>query len=266
MNNLKTQIRRIIYITLGSMDKLLGRENNLVIFAYHNIINDPWVFNVSLKNFAKQINYLSTVGNFISLNDLREYFLGKNKFNKKSFLITFDDGYKRILSTIKITKKYQISPIVFALGNEAYVDRDELKTKSDLLSKSELKKLISEGWTIGSHGLTHAKLTKIGDELVKKEISESKLFLQNKTNQKINSFAYPHGKYNKKTIKKLAESGYDFGFTMDDGIVTKKTNRFAIPRVGVMGTHSDLEFKYIASPSVIGFRKLIKKTFLSKLI
>lgn len=262
----KTLTRRLIYVSLGSFDKLLGRENSLVIYAYHNIINHPWVFNVQLSKFEKQMTYLSSIGEFISLKELELYFEGKIKLPQKSFIITFDDGYRGVKSVIEITKKYGISPIVFALGQEAKVDRFELSTKSPLLGKKELKYLKNIGWEVGSHGLTHKKLTKLSKVRIKMEIKDSKEYVEKQVDDKVTSFSYPHGKYNKEILDEVRSQGYSTGFTMDDRIVTKDTNRFAIPRVGVMGNHSMEEFKYLASPSVIGFRSLVKKTFLSKFI
>lgn len=268
MNNfkLKTIVRQQIYYWLGTVDKILKNENNLVVYAYHNIINHPWVFNVQLSKFEKQMSYLSSVGKFISLKELELYFDGKLVLPEKSFVITFDDGYKGVKSVIETTEKYGISPIVFALGQEAEVDRYELSTKSHLLDKKELKFLRSLGWEVGSHGLTHKKLTSLGKVGVKREIEGSKKFIEKQINDRVISFSYPHGKYNEQILDEVKSQGYSTGFTMDDGIITKSTNHFAIPRVGVMGNHSMEEFKYLASPSVIGFRRLVKKTFLSKFI
>lgn len=250
---MKNLIRKSIYVTLGKLDLAFGAENNIVIYCYHNISSNPWAFHVSKSLFEKHMAKLARWGQPVKISDVCKFIEGKAKLPKRAFAVTFDDGYKGILKILPVVKKYNITPTVFVLAAPKKLDRKEMATNSKVLSQAEIKKLIEEGFEIGSHGLTHKRLD--GDE-----IGKSKVALQRDLGIKINYFSYPHGKYNAELKNEVKQSGYDFGFSMDDEKISRKSSHLAIPRVGVLNNHSGAELLFLASPSVLKFRKLIKKT------
>ncbi len=254
---MKRLARFTIYNLLGTFDAILKRDSKIVVYCYHNITHNAGLYHVTPGAFRRQMEYLSKHGNFVTLSDIALYLQNKKQLPPKSFAITFDDGYKGVKHTLPITKDLGISPAVFILPRREMVDRGEIATQSELLNGSDLRELVTAGWEIGLHGLTHKKLTKLPLNQIKKEVLRP---------SGISYFAYPHGKYNAIVLGEIQNQGYELGLTMDDEQITSKTNKLAIPRVGVMGNHSDLEFRYLASPSVLAFRKAVKNTFLRKYI
>lgn len=252
---MKKAARFTVYTLLGTFDRALKRENNLVIYCYHNLTNNPWLFHVSPSTFKKQMAYLSSIGNFVSLKDIELYLQGKKQLPQKAFAITFDDGYRGVKTALPVVKKLGIKPSVFVLPHVSKVDRTEIANHSELLSAKEIHQLEKSGWEIGYHGLTHKKLTRLTKAQMQKEVSRPK---------GLNYFAYPHGKYNAEIETEVQKQNYKLAFSMNDQLLTMNSDRFAIPRVGVMGDHTDAEFKYLASPSVLAFRKLVKSTMLRK--
>lgn len=263
---MKQNIRRTIYLLLGRFDQMVGNENRLVIYCYHNISSNPWAFHVSKSLFEKHMETLTNWGQPIKLEDIGKFIKGEIKLPKKAFAVTFDDGYKGILNILPIVNKLNISPTVFVLADKNNLDRKEMATSSEVLSKSEIKTLIKAGFEIGSHGLSHKTL--LGSEQVNahNEINNSKKILEKKLGQKIRYFSYPHGKHNTQINNLVKNAGYSFGFSMDDKKISSSIPHYAVPRVGVLNNHTNEELLYLASPSVLLFRRLVKKTPLRRFI
>jgi len=80
----------------------------------------------------------------------------------------------------------------------------------------------SEFFTIGGHTHSHPSLYDHNFEFQKDEILGNKLLLESKLNCKINSFAYPSGRYNENTLMVIKSSDFKAAFTTILGTV--KTN------------------------------------------
>lgn len=255
-------IRRIVYNTLRFFGvSLFGRRFHFepVILCYHSISDDGWRFSVTLEHFKKQVEFLLETRQAISAHDVLEYTAGRTHFSKPTFLICFDDGYKDILSTKDFLQSKGIKPIVFLLSDPEKVDRKELDTLRPLLNHSDVRECIDAGWTLGSHGATHPDFSSLSIDTIRREVVESKKILETTYGQSISYFAYPKGKYTSHIMRAVQSAGYTLGFSMDQGFVNTRSNQFALPRIGVDGSHSFGEFKSLLSPTVVSFKSHCKK-------
>ena len=112
-----------------------------------------------------------------------------------------------------------------------------LSDENRSLTLSEFKKIASHSLvTIGSHTLTHLRLSKVSDQIQAKEIGGSKKELELLINEPVTLFSYPHGgktAFNT-TSKILAkEAGYNYAFAAYSGVVRKNFDPFEIPRIHV---------------------------------
>ncbi len=251
-------IRNTVYQGASFIDSVLNRQARIAVLCYHSISNDNWRYSVSLKSFEQQMKVLVHWGNPISYKDIYEYVTGKKELKEKSFLITFDDGYENIYSTKPLLNKLGIKPLVFVLSDPNNANRSVLNTNLTLLSPQKLKAL-GELWDIGCHSATHPVLTQCNKESLNKEIIGAKVQLEKIIGKPVSAFCYPKGMYNNQILELVAKSGYKVAFSMDDGSITNNTNKFAIPRIGVDGSHTLKEFKVLASPTVTAVRGTIKK-------
>lgn len=252
--------RKSIYLSLYSVDRLLMRKNNLFILCYHSFSEDDWFYSVNVENLKQQINILKKQGyDFITLDEVYDHIKGVKSINKPSVVITIDDGYSDVVSTLDIFEKEYIKPALFLVSNVKGVNRIEMDSDKKLLSAEELKIIKNKGWEIGSHAATHTKLTNLPEERLMSEIFEPKKVLESSLNQTIKYFAYPFGGYNDQVLKYVNLSRYRMALSMDDGKIDRKTDLLRVPRIGVNNTHSINEFKTLYSPSVVGFRKIVKK-------
>lgn len=124
------------------------------------------------------------------------------KQNKQVIITTsWDDGNKSDLKLAKLLKKYKIKGTFYVLPNNKKLDRKEFLSDKEIVD-------LSRDFEIGAHTMTHPRLTKISLEEAKKEIVDSKKYLEKLTGKEINSFCYPGGDYNKDIRDLVEESGF----------------------------------------------------------
>lgn len=202
---------------------LRGFRTTSPILLYHYVQKGPNSLYVSLLNFEEQMAYLSAKGfQTISLNDLFE------KPSAKKFVITFDDGYKDVFeNAYPILKRLGFKATVFVIVNEV--------GKQGYLDWEEIKILEKEGWSFGSHTLTHRNLLSLKKEGAEKEILESKEELEVKLKNPVNFFCYPVGKYSQEIIEMVSEAGYKGAVTTLSGLDNTISEIYQLKRIRVSG-------------------------------
>jgi peptidoglycan/xylan/chitin deacetylase (PgdA/CDA1 family) len=116
--------------------------------------------------------------------------------------------------------------------------------KPGRLSLEEMHEMQDAGWEIGSHSVSHMKLTQMPFKEVFNETYDSKTWLEAR-GFRVSSFAYPMGNFNS-TIKQLAGSIYDVTRTTHKGYVSYShvpTDR-CVAGMDMPADHNDT-FRYI---------------------
>lgn len=113
----------------------------------------------------------------------------------------------------------------------------------------EIKELVSDGFEIGAHTVSHKLLSRISNEEVEREISSSKDLIQKHTDAKVRSFAYPFGKKGSFDAvlcsSFLAKHGFDLAVTTSPGWNANISgNRFVLRRMGISFNDSLGFFKF----------------------
>jgi peptidoglycan-N-acetylglucosamine deacetylase len=115
------------------------------------------------------------------------------------FTTSWDDGYA--LDT-------RIADMLSAHGAKGtfYICPDKQHGK-DMLSKKEIQALASNH-ELGAHTMGHPKLTRISEEQAKKEIVDSKKWIENQSGKPCTMFCYPYGDSNASIEKMVQEEGF----------------------------------------------------------
>ncbi len=253
--------RRIVYTGLSFVDRTVFKAHNPVfILSYHSVATDDWRYSVNASVVKKQISYLKKNFDIITLQTLVDSLSGKKEITRPSVVLTFDDGYKDILTLKPFFDLNHITPALFVLSDTPHANVSEMKTKRPFLSVSEIKSLKKAGWEIGCHSATHANLATLTESDLEKEIVTAKKTLEGKLGFTIPYFAYPRGKYTTNVVRLVKKAKYQLGLTMDDGIITTQSDLLTLPRIGVDRSHSFSEFIGSFSPSVVKVRGAIKNS------
>jgi len=86
---------------------------------------------------------------------------------------------------------------------------------------------------IDSHSYSHANLTEISDEQLKREIYDTKEYLENLLNINSRVFCYPYGKTNYRVIEELKKYGYEAALTTLYGRADINQDRFYLKRIKI---------------------------------
>jgi peptidoglycan/xylan/chitin deacetylase (PgdA/CDA1 family) len=213
-----------------------------VILCYHDV-GGSWEFSTSKGQFAKHIKALAEKTKIVSLKDA---FSGK-KENVSKVALTFDDGYVGVYqNAYPILKKYNSVATVFAVNTKNISTRTG--HKANLLNKRQVNALLKAGWTIGFHTTTHADLSTLSNDELRKEIKEGKGSFESKFGIKTKYFAYPYGRYTKLAVKMVKDSGFEAAFTVDGGEAASYENKYTISRVTISKYISEEDLIALVSP------------------
>lgn len=142
--------------------------------------------------------------------------------------LTFDDAYAGLPEhAVPVLRELGFSATVFAVARRlgAFNEWDE-GPKRALLGASELAALVGEGIEIGSHGMTHARLTTLNHAELTREIAESRVLLSRAVGVEVTGFCYPYGAYNDAARRAVRDAGYDYACAYK----TAARDRFSLPR------------------------------------
>lgn len=180
-------------------------------------------YNVEPIPFERQLKYLRDNGyTSISLDYLSLVLDKKRDLPVNPVIITFDDGWgSQYKYAFPLLKKYNFTATFFIFTNG--ID------KENFLTSEQIKEMIDAGMTIGAHTVSHGYLFKETDEdKIKKEIIESKKFLEDKFGISVTDFAYPFGHYNDDILKIIKESGFNTARTTYNGIYHTKDDVYIL--------------------------------------
>lgn len=176
---------------------------------------------VSPRTLDRQLSILKVAGyQTISLED----FVAQ-KFQPKSIILTFDDGYDdHYLNALPTLKKYQYTATFFIVSG--------FLGRTNYLTTPQVNQLKLAGMEIGGHTIDHKNLATMEYEKAVEEISVSML-------GRDPVFAYPSGKYNPVTLDIVSALGIKAAVTTNLGVATEASSLFELPRIRVK-EHTDL--------------------------
>lgn len=190
---------------------------------YQDRTDDPLgiQLSVSPKTLDKQLSVLKDAGyETISLEDF-----ANGKYEPKSFIITFDDGYDdHYTSALPILEKYNNTATFFIVSG--------FLGRTGYMTTPQVQQLKLAGMEIGGHTITHLNLANAQYEKAISEISTS-------MRSRDSVFAYPSGKYNPVTLDIVSGLGIKAAVTTNLGAATETNSMFELPRIRVK-EHTDL--------------------------
>jgi len=156
----------------------------------------------------------------------------------KTIVLTFDDGYADFYHLVApVLKQNGFGATVFVvtgfLGDRARWLKGDNRAHPPLLTEAQLLELNREGFEIGSHGVTHRRMSQLSESELQEELLKSRQTLEGILHEDRLLFCYPYGDYNKKVRDATEKAGYIGAVTCDRGRTTHKTDPFRLPRVAV---------------------------------
>lgn len=221
-----------------------SRKGETIVLLYHRIGMPrlaslvagqyvfPWLFRA-------QLDYLTFRGwNPATLPQIAESLSKASLPTENTFAITFDDAYLSVYDhACPALANKDMTATIFAvvdrIGGVNEWDCSAGDVREPLMSAGQIRELAELGFEIGSHTLTHAHLTDLNDEDLRREIADSKHKLEDLIGREVVAFSYPYGEYDERVIAAVAEAGYKYAVSTKLGTVRSNTEVFEIPRINV---------------------------------
>ena len=153
-------------------------------------------------------------------------------------VLTFDDGYRDNLETASpLLKKYGFRAQLFLLAdtniNSNVWDADGSEPAHEIMSSAERQAWKASAYEIGSHGFRHQKITEFSLEEAQKEISNSKLALEDEFKVPVQSFAFTYGITRLEGAEMAQRAGYEYALNTDTGGMLIEEDPYSIFRVNI---------------------------------
>jgi peptidoglycan/xylan/chitin deacetylase (PgdA/CDA1 family) len=137
----------------------------------------------------------------------------------------------QVLETLKSISDDEKSRVIASIVSEL---RSENASQGRvMLTWPELRKMVKEGWDVGSHTVNHVILTRVDVAIVNTELCQSKQILEKELERPIGLFAYPNGKepdFNLSTKEVVRQTGYKAAATTVNGLNDRTTDPWEIRR------------------------------------
>lgn len=222
--------------------------DKVVVLMYHRIgaAQNSWErkYCVSPEYFASQMHALARSGySACSMDQFIAWLHGHVTLPQRSFLITFDDGFRAV--------REQAQPVLAQLGWPATVflvsgllgqqdawtaDANPSGTMYPLLTADEVLEMRAAGFTFYSHTRSHKDLTTLDDVELEDELRRSRLELAELLGEKIPYLAYPFGRYDERVRSAAIAAGYDAAFSVQPGFNRPGLDPYRLRRLDVFGT------------------------------
>jgi peptidoglycan/xylan/chitin deacetylase (PgdA/CDA1 family) len=179
------------------------RSRRSVVLGYHGIARERLSEDLSLlqvapDRFRRQLELLLAAGfEFVTLAELARRAGGATPPPGLA-AVTFDDGMRNNHTTaLPILSEYGIPASVYVTigfigGTSPWIGPGG---DGAIMDEPELRDLAAAGWELGAHTMTHADLSTLGYEDCLREIEESRTELERIGGVKVETFAYPFGRY-----------------------------------------------------------------------
>jgi peptidoglycan/xylan/chitin deacetylase (PgdA/CDA1 family) len=230
-----------------------GRE--LIILSFHNI-GEPsaslwgitsW-FYIPEATFAGYLSYLHEEGwQVIGLEAFLRGLTAPNSLPERAVLLTFDDGYRSMLSVaLPWLLRFGYPAVLFVpsdfVGGSNTFDAD-IEPEEEICDWDDLRELERQGVSVQSHGASHRAFSYLPLAEQEEELRRSKAALEAGLGKTVEVFSYPYGdggEYPQELSGMMQLIGYQAGCLYRGGLNRLPvSNPYRLTRLA-MGPKTDL--------------------------
>jgi peptidoglycan/xylan/chitin deacetylase (PgdA/CDA1 family) len=183
--------------------------------GYTRYVTSSSDFDAQMRQLAAVLWRGGAVGQFLASRE------------KNSVVITFDDGCE--------TDLIRAAPVLKELGFGAtfYITAGFVG-KTGYLSNAQVRELVTQGFEIGCHSMTHPYLTDLLPGPLREETAAAKERLEQMTGAPVIHYSCPGGRWNASVVAAVREAGFASMATSRTGMNFPSTDPFALRRVPIL--------------------------------
>jgi peptidoglycan/xylan/chitin deacetylase (PgdA/CDA1 family) len=233
---------------MGAMDGPVAAPATPVpILTYHNLGSPPpgathRGLYLDADTFAFHLQVLADRGyRGVSMDEGLPYLRGEKQ--GRVAIITFDDGYVDNLElAAPALRRHGFSATCYlvadCIGGFNAWDSELLRVRKPLMDLAGIHAWLGLGMAVGSHTLSHPRLSQIDRLQMRREIEASKATLEDRLGLAIAHLCFPYGDHDAECVAAAAAAGYATAVTTERGRVHRGRSLFALPRLGNSGKRS----------------------------
>jgi peptidoglycan/xylan/chitin deacetylase (PgdA/CDA1 family) len=243
--------------------RLRNRSGSAVFLCYHSVVSrGPRFLSVAPDLFERQLDELARRGlRTGGESELADLVAGRG-IAPTAFL-TFDDGFLDNHRTVlPILRERRLRAFVFVLPPlvdgglrlawpEVAADAERLPETMRSVTWDMLGEMKEGGFEVGSHGLVHAHLPRLGGEALREELLDSRRRIIERLGS-CETVAYPFGEWTEEVARAADDCGYRFAFTLPIKTGQWRSGPHTIPRINV--DYRDDGRRFAAKLSPLGRR------------
>ncbi|MBI4227210.1 MAG: polysaccharide deacetylase family protein [Candidatus Omnitrophica bacterium] len=211
------------------------------ILTYHRVHPDPATDTPTLSPmvFARQMAQLAQRWHAVDPDALAAWLERRGRLPARAVMVTFDDGTEDTYTqALPVLARHRIPAAVFMIADNV--------GRPGFLTRDQLRALHGHGVTIGSHTVYHAYLPSRDRDQVRRELVDSKRFLEDQVGAPVDWLSYPGGGYTAEARRLAEEAGYRAACTTNRGTRRWPIDRWALRRITMHASS--------ASPAAIWLR------------
>jgi len=229
---LKNSVYRTIGETANGLGVVNGDGRTLRVLMYHKVNDLPSNrMSMPVSLFDEQMAQLRELAYVpVGLDAVIAHYVERAPLPRGAVLITFDDGYRdNLVNAAPVLQKHgypavQFVPLAYVCNSIPLPHERHLSASgvhNPTVDWDEIRELERYGVRIESHGISHKPLAELEIEEAAREITISKLKLEERLGRPVRAFSYVKGsEADYKPVQHpmlVRQAGYDLAFTAVSG-------------------------------------------------
>ncbi|MFL5310126.1 MAG: polysaccharide deacetylase family protein [Myxococcales bacterium] len=219
------------------------------ILMYHSVGDGGEPLTVSPVELDAQLDFLHSAGfETITLREVVDAQDGGGKLPRHPVVLSFDDGYDDAVKNVlpRLLARGQKATFFIVSGFCAPDEASRVaQGRYRYLTWPEVRALADAGMEIGSHTVSHRKLSGMQKDELRAEIERSRAALQAYAGQRIDFFAYPFNDQRQWVRRAVERAGYRGAVVGAHG----NTDRFTLQRLTMHRGLSPADLRSMLSDS-----------------
>jgi peptidoglycan/xylan/chitin deacetylase (PgdA/CDA1 family) len=216
----------------------------ITVLMYHQVgrfghVDSHRATYCDIRAFRRQMAYLRAARfSILSLDQVFACVMGEMVTPRNAVHLSFDDGYSNFAQNalpIMVRRGFASSVYVVTdlLGCEAAWLAESELPPADLMDADTVRAVDAMGATVGSHTVSHARLSTLDAAALHREVAGSKARLEGILHRPVLDFCYPYGDVSRQAVASVRAAGYRMAFTCERNRVTPGMDPLLLPRHAV---------------------------------
>ena len=235
---------------LISVSEASNIKNSATVFMYHKFgVSKYPSTSVTIDQLESHVEELiKEKYNILNLEFIIDTIINDGDLPNNTIGISVDDADKSFFDVgWPLFKSHSIPVTLFvttgtiANNNKSYLNWDQIR------------KLKSEGVTIGAHSHTHAHMPDLDIDELRNEIEISNKIFLKELGEIPTLFAYPYGETSSEIINLIKEYKFKVAFGQHSGIINETSDMYYLPRFSLNEKYGEIDrVKFAASSKGLG--------------